>query len=264
MTPVAIRLSRGMVALVDPADATLVNQFRWAAVQANPVLWYARRSFTDAAGRRTSQNMHRLITGLPQTDHINGDGLDNRRANLRPAGYDDNARNCRKQGECSSRFKGVSWHGRDQHWAAKIRMHGRAVHLGAFPNEVEAAHAYDQAAREAHGEFAAVNFPRPGERSAISSKLHSPADTSFVYGRRKRAGGSSQFLGVTWMKQSSRWRARIGLNGHIRLIGDFRSESDAAMAYDAEARAQFGQYAALNFPGVGERSAITGILVGAR
>lgn len=110
--------------------------------------------------------MHMMLTGYARTDHRNGDGLDNRRANLRAATDQDNLRNMRKH-RGSSRFKGVCWHCNDRCWNVKIRLGGRAVNLGAFADEVAAALAYDAAAREYFGEFAALNFPLPGERSAL-------------------------------------------------------------------------------------------------
>ncbi len=106
--------------------------------------------------------MHRLITRAPKgkvVDHENGDGLDNRRANLRVCDHRQNRRNHqrpRKGG--ASRFHGVGWWKRDQKWRAKISVDGRTIHLGYFADEEDAARAYDQAAREHFGEYASTNF----------------------------------------------------------------------------------------------------------
>jgi hypothetical protein len=110
--------------------------------------------------------MHQLITGWPLTDHINGNGLDNRRANLRPASAEENQRNQRKT-HGTSRYKGVCWFKATKRWHAQIRTGGKRHHLGFYTEEVEAALAYDAAARNLFGDFAAVNFPMPGERSAL-------------------------------------------------------------------------------------------------
>jgi hypothetical protein len=102
--------------------------------------------------------MHREVLGDPQgvVDHINGDTLDNRRANLRVASYSGNNRNTRKRQGCSSRFKGV-----DRHrgaWRARITPPGgRQVTLGHFASELEAALAYNAHARRLFGEFARLN-----------------------------------------------------------------------------------------------------------
>ena len=90
-------------------------------------------------------------------DHWNGDGLDNRRRNLRAATPSQNQHNRRKRLGCSSRFKGVHWHKRHGKWAAKIRIDGRQLHLGYFPVERDAAAAYNLAANQEFGEFALTN-----------------------------------------------------------------------------------------------------------
>lgn len=100
-------------------------------------------------------------------DHRNGNRLDNRRENLRLATPSENCRNsamCRRTTR-SSQFKGVFWIARLSKWSAQIRVGKR--HLGVFLSEIDAALAYDVAARAHFGEFACVNFPRPGERSAL-------------------------------------------------------------------------------------------------
>lgn len=99
-------------------------------------------------------------------DHRNGDKLDNRRSNLRLATAAENAGNSvKKRG--SSRFKGVYAHG--LMWCAQVKRPGHSnKHLGSWAIEEDAARAYDDAARAAFGEFACVNFPLPGERSAVA------------------------------------------------------------------------------------------------
>lgn len=163
---IEIPLTRGLVALVDNTDAELVSPYKWRA-KPHWRTWYAICHVLRSDGVRTTQRMHSLLTGYARTDHANGDGLDNRRLNLRPATNQENSRNKRKHiGGKYSRFKGVSWwHDR---WCAKIASSGHQVHLGVFTDEIAAALAYDAAARGLFGEFAALNFPGPGERSALS------------------------------------------------------------------------------------------------
>lgn len=112
-------------------------------------------------GRTVKRYLHRVIMNAPpgvEVDHINGDTLDNRRCNLRLCMRRENGRNQKPQMGRSSQYKGVSWRKQCQKWSAQIKVDGKQIHLGLFNEEVEAARAYDQAARELHGEFARLNF----------------------------------------------------------------------------------------------------------
>ena len=107
--------------------------------------------------------MHRCIIKVPTgcvVDHINHNGLDNRRANLRPATRAQNNRYSKKRKNTRSKYKGVSYYSREKQFVAKITTDGKTVKLGYFEDEVEAAKAYDKAARKYHKEFAYLNFPR--------------------------------------------------------------------------------------------------------
>lgn len=105
--------------------------------------------------------MHRVILGLPgemDGDHRNGDGLDNRRSNLRPATAMQNSQNQGVRKTNKAGLKGVSWWGPLGKWKAGIQANGTPVHLGYFETPEAAARAYDAAARLYHGEFAKTNF----------------------------------------------------------------------------------------------------------
>lgn len=108
--------------------------------------------------------MHRQIMQLHNDndmvcDHINGNGLDNRKANLRQATYAQNSWNRGKNRVPSySKYKGVSLHGTDRKWQAQICVHGKRIYLGRFNSELEAAMAYDAAAVKYHGRYANVNL----------------------------------------------------------------------------------------------------------
>lgn len=168
-----IRLTQGKVALVDDADYEALSLHKWYAAQFGPKkTWYAVRGRKVSEGRDGLVFMHRAILGLvdPRVmgDHRNHDGLDNQRHNLRACGPQANQANRRKGGG-SSRFKGVSWIRRDHRWKAQICVDGVIRHLGNFLHEGDAARAYDDAAFEAWGEFAALNrhsFSIPAGRAA--------------------------------------------------------------------------------------------------
>lgn len=165
MSIVEVPLTRGYVALIDAEDAARVLTFKWAAMP-RPRTVYAFRAIRRADGARTTQSLHTFLTGYARTDHLDGDGLNNRRANLREATSNQNMHNRRLNKDNLSGFKGVSWHKRDGFWQAGIRADGRSKNLGYYATAEEAARAYDAAARELHGDFATLNFPLPGERAA--------------------------------------------------------------------------------------------------
>lgn len=104
--------------------------------------------------------LHRLILN-PEPgaviDHINGNGLDNRRSNLRVVSQGINNLNARKRAESSSKYKGVTWYKRGNKWRAQIQFNKKKMGLGYYSLESEAAHAYNLKAKELFGELAVLN-----------------------------------------------------------------------------------------------------------
>jgi hypothetical protein len=104
--------------------------------------------------------MHRLIMAPPAglcVDHINHDGLDNRRCNLRICTQRENSSNMRAHRDSNSPFKGVCYEKAFSRWRASIGFKGVTIYLGIFPSEIDAALAYNEAALKYHGEFACLN-----------------------------------------------------------------------------------------------------------
>lgn len=155
-----IPLTRGYGALVDDADYDLVVSAGCWCASVKPKTVYAIRGARRPDGRGTTIRMHTLITGWPFVDHVNGDGLDNRRCNLRPASHATNARNVGLIASNTSGFKGVTWSTAADKWVAQIHVNKHRIHLGVFVDPVEAARAYDAAALIHFGEFARLNFPK--------------------------------------------------------------------------------------------------------
>jgi len=157
-----IRLTQGQVALVDDDMYDHLIQWKWFARLSMGRWWYAERESQSIGGQHHRIYMHREIMQTPDglfTDHINSDGLDNRRENLRICTNAENQHNQQKQKrECSSSFKGVSWDKIDKKWQAHIRVNLKQIRLGRFDSEIQAALTYDEAAKEYYGEFAKTNF----------------------------------------------------------------------------------------------------------
>ena len=232
MDSVRVPLTLGQFAIVDAADEELVRGFRWRTACSRGIC-YAR------TGKANAQIwMHRLILGLPQgkvpeVDHINGDGLDNRRQNLRIASRIENAANTGPRRHNRSGFKGV--YANRNGWVATFG----GQYLGFFDTAEEAALAYDTAARNARGEFAKPNLP--SSTLAVGPRVGAlrRANTSGYRGvafRRPRAG------------RQGGWTARLTFNGRRIWLGLFATKEAAAIAWDAKAIELLGDSARLNFP----------------
>jgi len=155
-----IPLTQGKVALIDDEDYYRVNQYRWFAWKRSNT-WYARHVQRRGKEKRTIIDMHRLIMGFPEhtVDHIDGNGLNNTRNNLRNATIAQNIKNARKRSDSKQPYKGIEWDKVNLNWHAYICPKGKKTNLGRFATAEAAAHAYDTAAIRLYGEFAHLNFP---------------------------------------------------------------------------------------------------------
>ena len=151
-----VPLTQGKLALVDDEDYSRIMIYKWCAVKGRNA-WYAKR--------RDGKNilyLHRIILDAKpgeECDHINGDGLDNRKSNLRIVTHQQNQHNQRKLNPRSSKYKGVCKRKDRRGWDAYIQVNYEQIHLGTFDSEEEAAKAYDAKAVEFYGEYARINFP---------------------------------------------------------------------------------------------------------
>ncbi len=155
-----IPLGEGRFTIVEPGDFYRLNKYRWIADGIGESI-YAVRNIISANESPKFMRMHREIMNNPKgflVDHINCNGLDNRRANLRLATYSQNACNNRKRKNTTSVFRGVSFHTQKQCWGVHLQHQKKRLFLGYFDNEIEAAKTYDAAAKKYHGEFARLNF----------------------------------------------------------------------------------------------------------
>lgn len=143
-------------ALIDPRDFEVVSRRKWVLTRGGRNK-YAITNLRQADNKR-SIAMHRLILGAPDgsiVDHINGNGLDNRRSNLRLCSNRENIRNQRPRVDTTSPFKGV-WFNKNR-WQVAIEQNEERLHLGCFNFEHDAARQYDRAARVLFGAFARTN-----------------------------------------------------------------------------------------------------------
>lgn len=158
-----VPLTRGYEAIIDVADINLVHGFNWTAKVrrrsgGDVSAVYAVRKI-KSGGKAVTIRMHRVIAGTPEgleTDHVDGNGLNNRRANLRSATVAQNHYNIGRNARNTSGFKGVTRHKRDKRWAAHINIDGRKKFLGNFTSIEDAAQAYASAATKLRGEFGRV------------------------------------------------------------------------------------------------------------
>lgn len=140
-----ILLTQGKVALVDDEDYPELSKFKWYAHKDYNTL-YALRKSSRVNGKQHTIPMHSVILGTPkgmETDHINGNGLDNRRENLREVTTRENAQN--RHTPKTSKYPGVTWHKQRGKWQANIRVAGKLNYLGLYGDEETAGIVYAMA-----------------------------------------------------------------------------------------------------------------------
>lgn len=156
-----ITLDNGMFALVGDIDFISLSEYQWYAREKRPGIWYAARH-KKIDGKMREIFMHREILGLKrgdglQSDHIDQNGLNNQRNNLRICTGVGNMKNRGSQKNSSSKYKGVSYYRKSNKWMAQIVSDGKFYYLGLHPTEVAAALKYNEAAKRLHGDFAFLN-----------------------------------------------------------------------------------------------------------
>ena len=172
---VEIPLTLGLKAKIDREDLARVVAFKWQA-ETHRHTHYAGTSIKTGKSFKRIR-LHRLIMNVisgQAIDHINGDGLDNRRSNLQLISQAQNISKARytPRTDKTSPFRGVSLHytnnGVSRPWAAQISVHGKKTFLGYYASPEEAARAYDKAALDLRGSCARLNFPDGHEEEVAS------------------------------------------------------------------------------------------------
>lgn len=155
-----IQLTQGQSTFVSDADFAWLSKYRWFAHKGGNKgkrVFYAVTNMV-VNGKRTSVKMHRIIIGAgphQECDHKDGDTLNNTRRNLRIATRKENCQN--RAAYSTSGYKGVYWNARLGKFISQIRVNGLKQHLGVYMNQIDAAKAYNMAARKHFGQFAKLN-----------------------------------------------------------------------------------------------------------
>lgn len=152
-----VHMAHGHEAIVDIQDVDVIATHHWYSSKGRKT----RYAYSDVGKRPNRKHvaMHRLIVDAPSglvVDHINGNGLDNRRDNLRICTVRQNLMN---EPPRKGAYKGVSRCATTNRWVAQIKSNRSVIFIGRFDTPEEAARAYDERAFEMHGEFAFLNFP---------------------------------------------------------------------------------------------------------
>ncbi|MFH1372099.1 MAG: AP2 domain-containing protein [Planctomycetota bacterium] len=162
-----IYLGEGIWTILDQPDFYRLRRFRWIVYGRGCGLYAFRFKFVGPK-ETVMLSMHKEIMAPPKgrlVDHRNCNSLDNRRSNLRFATKAENNCNRRKRKNTTSQFLGVSFDKRKRKWVGAIAHNRKRIWLGRFDDEIEAARAYDEAAKKYYGEFARLNFPPESEES---------------------------------------------------------------------------------------------------
>lgn len=231
-----IDISKGQIVLVDDEDFNWLSKHKWYFSHGYAVRYYGREDNKQKIAR-----MHREIMTYSgydilnkQIDHIDGNGLNNTKSNLRIVTQSQNLQNRGKPSNNTSGYKGVSFSKIINKWEAYITVRGHRIRLGYFDTAKDAAHAYDLAAVDYHGEFAVLNFSTT--QIPVLRKLQA-----------LQANNRTGYRGVSYRSDNGKWRMDFQYFGK-RQTATFDSAIEAAQAYDNLARKYVGASARLNFP----------------
>ena len=219
-----IQLTQNKYTIVDDEDYDYLNQWNWCSKK-NINIYYAIRTVLN---KRIY--MHRIIinpTDNMYIDHINRNGLDNRKENLRICNKSQNACNSTIPRHNTSGIKGVCWDKSCNKWLSRIKINGKQKHLGRFNNKLEAREVYRKEAKDHFGEFYSDSIKK--EDKELINEINNIKDTPK---ERLRITNTSEIKGVHWDKRSKKWISQIVINSKNKYLGMYNCIADAKAAYD--------------------------------
>ena len=229
------------VLLDDEDHDRVVAAGRWHIIKAHgrEVFYVKRQTYEN--GKQKDIPLHRFIMGAPKgkvVDHINGDGRDNRKENLRICTRAENARNRNTPPQGRVGYYGVhrsESFKNGKNYSAAIGVRGKRIYAaGLFFTAEEAAMEYDKLAKKYHGEFATLNFP-DGVPPDVMQKIVAGQKEYEEIVKSRSAEKQSKQKGVSWCRRSKAWRAEVGR----KYLGTFKTEEEAIkVRLEAEAKYQ--------------------------
>lgn len=243
MTTVNIK---GFTVMIDDEDVEIVNSHKWylGKVAFKKYGMHYFNTHIRVNGHDSSISLHRLIMGCSVgdgvfIDHIDHNGLNLQKSNLRRCNKAENTRNSNAPICNTSGYKGVSWHKGNQKWRARIKVNQKDRFLCNSDTAIEAARIYDMAAIYFFGDFAHTNFPK---------EEYKKEDCNIVIKKILTKNYSSKYNGVSYHKKTGKYQASIGIRGKYTYIGLYSTQEEAALAYDEKALEFHKNKAKLNFP----------------
>lgn len=228
-----IQLKHG-IATIDEQDFDRINQYKWCSVDNDGT---GKRYYASCKIGKSTVYMHRMVMGAQggeSVDHIDGNGLNNSRSNLRLVTPSQNNMNQRVREDNTSGHKGISWCPDREKYQVYINIDRKRKSLGRYKTLEEAIYVRDQAVRAHYGEFSRENSSLP-EDAEITPQRAIPRTL-----RRTGSNNSSGKTGVT--KHGEKWKATITIDGRVKQIGIFAELDNAIAAREKAEREYFPQY----------------------
>jgi hypothetical protein len=234
-----IPLSQNLSAIVDDEDYEAVNQYKWHAARTGRSIYAYRHLVVD--GKRIKESMHRMIMNAPDglfVDHVNGNGLDCRRGNMRLATISQNNQNRRLDCRNKSGVSGIHFNKLSRRWRAFLSVNGVNMFLGSFLNFDDAVAARRAAMEKHHGEFASKidTDEQQMEVSRLNVRTARPG-----IDRRIAKNNVSGCNGVSWNSKKGMWQASLYANGVRHHLGWHKELKPAIAARKAAEQQYYGQ-----------------------
>lgn len=256
---VHIPLTRDDWAIIDEIDLPVVSQYIWSLVLKGK----SKNKYATASINGEATMMHQLVWGgmrrthsrlMAWIDHIDRNGRNNRRGNLRETTPTHNAWNRSKHGNNTSGYTHVYFEKTRSHWKVEVMVHGQHINGGFYHDPMVAAVVSDRLVVQRRGNLAVLNFPEKLEEYCQWLQAgRDPCEERIRANRsahKRRVDNESGFIGVNRAASSVArpWTARVQIGKQRVFLGRFATPEEAARAYDEAVRRHFGEAGRFNFP----------------